>query len=317
MPDPKPIPPEISRPERRAVLLSLVIGVLLLIVKFAAYSVTRSNAVFSDALENIVNVLGAAFAFYAINLAHQGADKEHPYGFGKIEFFSAGLEGAMILLAAVVILGKVALSWYGGQTPDQEKLGIGLWLMALALVLNGIVGLFLWHTGKRHNSLTLQADGIHLLSDAFTSILVVGALIVVRITRWHWVDNAAALIAAAYIAYLGIGLIGKSTAGLMDRQDAGDQTLLRRILDMHIGPDGKEPQICSYHKVRHRHNGRYHWVDFHIMVPAWFDIERGHQIASSIEYEIEQSLGDANATAHVEPCADSRCTNCESKKVVV
>jgi cation diffusion facilitator family transporter len=317
MPDPKPIPPEISRPERRAVLLSLAIGILLLNVKFVAYSLTRSNVVFSDALENIVNVLGASFAFYAITLAHQGADKEHPYGFGKIEFFSAGLEGAMILLAAVVIIGKVALSWYGGQKPDEERLGIGLWLMAAALVLNGAVGLFLWQRGKRNDSLTLQADGLHLLSDALTSVLVLIALIIVRYTGWHWVDNAAALLAAAYIIYLGIGLIGKSTSGLMDRQDAGDQTLLRKILDSHIGPDGKEPQICSYHKVRHRHNGRYHWVDFHIMVPAWWDIEKGHQVASSIEYEIEQALGEANATAHVEPCVDTQCPHCESKKVAV
>jgi cation diffusion facilitator family transporter len=317
MPDPKPSPPEISRSERRAVLLSLAIGILLLNVKFVAYSLTRSNVILSDALENIANVLGASFAFYAITLAHRGADKEHPYGHGKIEFFAAGLEGAMILLAAVVIVGKVALSWRGAQSPDHQALGVALWLIASALVLNGVVGLFLWQRGRQHDSLTLQADGLHLLSDAVTSALVLGALFIERRTGWHWVDNAAALIAAAYIIYLGIRLIRRSTAGLMDRQDAGDQTLLRRILDSHIGPEGKEPQICSYHKVRHRHNGRYHWVDFHIMVPAWWDIEKGHQVASSIEYEIEQALGEANATAHVEPCVDMQCPHCESKKVAV
>ena len=165
--------------------------------------------------------------------------------------------------------------------------------------------------------MTLMADGIHLLTDAFTSVLVLVALAVVWLTGWRWVDSAAALIAAGYIAYLATGLIKESTAGLMDEQDAADQSLLRKILDSHLGPAGKEPLICSYHKVRHRHSGRWHWVDFHIMLPAWWDIERAHRTASSIEYEIECALGEANATAHVEPCAAADCANCEAAKQTV
>src|SRR5262249_15004820 len=102
----------------------------------------------------------------------------------------------------------------------------------------------------------------------------------------------------------------KSSAGLMDQQDADDELLLRKILDSHLAPAGKLPHICSYHKLRHRHSGRYHWVDFHIMIPAKQSIDEGHKIASAIEYEIEQALGEGNATAHVEPCVDEKCGEC-------
>lgn len=305
------------RAEMRAALLSLTLSLFLMVVKFAAYFLTHSTAIYSDAMENIVNVLGASFAVYSIHLAHRPADKEHPYGHGKIEFFSAGLEGGMIVLAAVLIVGKVATSWFYELRPDTKELGKAVVLMGIALLLNALAGLFLWTVGRRRKSLTLEADGIHLLSDAFTSVIVLIALLIIWKTGWHWVDGVAALVSAAYISYLGIGLVKQSTAGLMDEQDASDQTLLRKILDTHVGPNGKEPQICSYHKVRHRHSGRYHWVDFHIMVPAWWDIERGHRVASGIEYEIELSLGEGKATAHVEPCVAHDCPTCEAAKATI
>src|SRR5947209_3478807 len=120
------------------------------------------------------------------------------------------------------------------------------------------------------------------------------------------------MVVAVYIATIGITLVRQAAAGLMDRQDKQDQLLLQRILDSHLGPDGKLPRICSYHKLRHRHSGRYHWVDFHIMLPAGWDITRGHEVASAIEYEIEQALGEGNATAHIEPCPDSGCGYCRA-----
>lgn len=306
--------PQSSRAELRAALLSLGLSLVLLVVKFVAYFLTRSNAVFSDALENIVNVLGSGFAVYAIALAHRPADTDHPYGHGKIEFFSAGLEGGMILLAAVLIVGKVAVALYRHEAPNTAQLDIALILMTAALLLNGAVGLLLWQIGRRRGSLTLEADGTHLLSDAFTSVMVILALVIVRSTGRSWVDSAAALLAAAYIAYLGLRLLRRATAGLMDEQDLAEQDLLRKILDSHLGPGGKPPLICSYHKVRHRHSGRYHWVDFHIMMPAWWEIHRAHKVASSIEYEIELALGEGNATAHVEPCLDENCAHCRAEK---
>ena len=311
---PSALPAGPSRPELRAALASLVLSILLTGIKFFAYLITRSDAVFSDALENIVNIFTSGFALYSISLAHRPADQEHPYGHGKIEFLSAGLEGSMVLLASVLIVGKVALSYLRHSSPDITRLDLGLILMAGALFLNGGLGLFLWQIGRRLRSLTLEADGAHLLTDAIDSAVVLFALTLVHFTGWKWVDSAAALLVAVYIAILGLNLIKRSAAGLMDEQDAGDQQMLRGILDSHVGPTGKEPRICSYHKLRHRHSGRYHWVDFHIMVPSWWDIDKAHKVASAIEYEIELALKAANATAHVEPCADAQCAHCQASQ---
>jgi cation diffusion facilitator family transporter len=303
-----------ARVEMRAAAISLGVSIALVLVKFTAYFLTRSNAIFSDALENIVNVLGSGFALYSVILSHRPADKEHPYGHGKVEFFSAGLEGGMILLASILIVAKVVNSYFYPQRPVSEYLTTALIMMGAALAANGGLGLYLWQSGRRSGSLTLEANGMHLLTDAIDSMAVLVALIVVRLTGWQWVDGVAAILVAVYISYLSLGLLKRSASGLMDEQDAGDQKLLRRLLDNHMGPAGKEPRICSYHKLRHRHSGRYHWVDFHIVVPAWWNIDRGHQVASAIEYEIELALGEGNATAHVEPCVQEACGNCAGEK---
>lgn len=292
--------------ERVAASISLVVGVLLMSVKFIAYFLTGSAAIFSDALESIVNVLASGMAFWSLSVAHIPADEEHPYGHGKIEFMSAAFEGGMIVLAAVVITFKAFDTLLFRETP-VEGLGVGMALMALAMAVNGGVGLYLVATGRRRASLALEADGHHLLSDAITSIAALAALLVVTLTRAAWVDPAIAILIAVYIAWMGSKLIRRSAAGLMDKQDAGDERMLRTIIESHIGPSGKEPRICSYHKLRHRHSGRYHWVDFHIMVPAHLSIAEGHAIASAIEYELELALGEGNATAHIEPCPDQPC----------
>ena len=295
----------VPKSEAVAASLSLVVGIGLLTIKFIAYFLTGSAAIFSDALESIVNVAASAVAAYALVVAHSPADKEHPYGHGKIEFLSAHFEGGMIVLAAIAIAIKAIESLFHPQ--PVEQLGLGIILIAAAMAINGGVGFTLIRVGKRQGSITLEADGHHLMSDAVTSAAALLALAVVKIFKWPLADPIAALLIAAYIGWMGTLLLRRSSAGLMDRQDVEDEKLLRGILDAHIGPGGKEPKICSYHKLRHRHSGRYHWVDFHIMVPGRLDIDRGHAIASAIEYEIERALGEGNATAHIEPCEDRPC----------
>jgi cation diffusion facilitator family transporter len=292
-------------------VVSLVVGIALLAIKFTAYALTGSAAIFSDALESIVNVLASSVALYAIILAHRPADPDHPYGHGKIEFLSAGFEGGMMLLAAVVMVVRaIEVIWRG---PVIEQLDLGLLLIAAAMLINGLVGWYLVRLGRRSGSLVLEADGRHLFSDAVTSAGVLAALAIVRMTGWTYADPIAALAVAAYVVWVALGLLGRSSAGLMDRQDMEDERLLKNILDAHLGTDGRPPRICSYHKLRHRHSGRYHWVDFHIMVPAHWDIDRGHQVASALEYEIEQALHIGNATAHVEPCTDETCGPCTAE----
>jgi cation diffusion facilitator family transporter len=304
----------VPRDESRAALVALVAGSALMGVKFVAYFLTGSAVIFSDAVESIVNVAAAGFALYSIVLAHRPADASHPYGHGKVEFISAGFEGGMILVAAAVSAIKATDDLLRRRDLNAGRLEWGLALMGLALLVNGLLGFWLLRTGRRQGSLTLEADGHHLLTDAITSVVAITALGVVRLTGWRWADPVAALLVALYISRTGVRLIGHAVGGLMDRQDAGDEALLRRILDGHLAPAGKDPQICGYHKLRHRHSGRYHWVDFHITVPAGWSIDRGHKVASAIEYEIEQALVEGNATAHVEPCSDVACAACAGAK---
>lgn len=309
MEQPSPTKPDSdAHAERTAAGISLTVGIVLLITKFAAYVLTGSAAIFSDALESIVNVLASAFALYAIILAHAPADQEHPYGHGKVEFLSAGFEGGMILLAAVIIAARALEKLIHGAT--VEKIDYGLLLIALAMLVNGAVGFYLIRRGKRSGSITLEADGKHLLADAITSAVVLVALLLLWFTGKSWIDPVAALVVAVYIAWMAVGLLRRSAAGLMDEQDKSDDATIRRILDSHLAPNGKSPRICSYHKLRHRHSGRYHWVDFHIMVPADMKIDQAHQVASAIEYEIELALGEGNATAHIEPCKQADCPGC-------
>lgn len=295
--------------ETRAAMTSFVVAVALLGVKFVAYFLTGSAAIFSDAMESIVNVLASGVALYSLSLAHTPADPEHPYGHGKVEFMSAAFEGGMVLLAAIVIVFQTVANMIRGHL-EIEKIGTGFVLMVIATVVNGAVGAWLIALGKRRQSILLEADGKHLAADAITSITAIAALAIVQRTGWTYADSIAALIVAVYICWMAARLLRQSAAGLMDEQDLQDEALIKSILDSHLAPSGKAPHICSYHKLRHRHSGRYHWVDFHIMVPPDLDIRQGHETASAIEGEIERAIGEGDATAHVEPCADPKCPAC-------
>lgn len=304
----------VPRIEARAALISLAAAVALLTLKFVAYFLTNSSAIFSDALESTANVAAAGFALYALHMAHRPADHDHPYGHGKIEFLSAGFEGSMILTAALVAVLRAVDAILHRADLHIESLGLGLGILAIALVVNGIIGVWLVRVGRRSGSITLEADGRHLLSDAVTSVAAIAGLIVVTFTGWNYADPIAALVVAAYIGFTGAKLMKGAVGGLMDQQDEKDEKLLRSILNAHLGPSGHHPWICSYHKLRHRHSGRYHWVDFHLMMPAHWDIRRGHQVASAIEDEIEEALGIGNATAHIEPCNGPACAWCAAER---
>ncbi len=297
--------------EAWAVIVSLTVSIVLLLIKFAAYFVTGSAAIFSDAVESIANVLGATMAFYALVVAHSPADEEHPYGHGKIEFLSAMFEGGMVLMAAIFIVVRTFDAMWRGDLVQEQRLGVGLAMVVLALFVNGGVGFYLLRTGRKQDSMTLEADGKHLLSDALTSIAVLVGLGLVKLTGWVYFDPITALLLGVNIGWMALGLIRRSGGRLMDRQDMEDMQLLTEILERHVGPEGKEPRICAYHKLRHRHTGRFHWVDFHIQVPATWTIEHAHEVAGAIEGEMERALGDANATAHIEPYPDRDCPWCQ------
>lgn len=301
----------IPRGEARAMFLSVGIGITLLAIKFGAYLLTGSAAIFSDAMESIVNVLASLAALAALGYAHRPPDQGHPYGHGKAEFVSASFEGGMILVASAVIVIIAIEAWIRGVAP--HRLDLGLALVTVATLANGGVGLLLVRVGRRSGSITLEADGRHLLADAITSIAALAALLLVRLTGFGWIDPVIALLIGLYVARQGLALVKRGLAGLMDEQDADDERGLLALLQRHA--DGAEPAICGFHKLRHRHSGRYHWVDFHVQVPANWDVRRGHDVASAIEHEIEVFLGEGKATAHVEPCGQVDCPRCRPRRV--
>lgn len=292
----------IPRAEAKAAMVSLSVGISLLIVKYVAYYLTNSAAIFSDATESIANVLASSVALYSLVVAHRPANAQYPYGHGKIEFLSAWFEASLILAAGVFIVAKTIDAVLHNSYAEADVSMIGIGLMAMAMVANGAVGVYLIGVGRRTGSMTLVADGRHLLTDVWTSVGVLAALGAVRLTGMRWLDPLAAFGVALFIALSGMKLLRGASAGLMDKQDQEDERIIGHILDSHCGAEGKTPRICSYHKLRHRHSGRYHWVDFHIRLPEHVNVRQAHDVASAIEYEIESAIGEGNATAHVEPC---------------
>jgi cation diffusion facilitator family transporter len=285
--------------ERNVAVGALALSLVLTTVKFWAYAVTGSAAVFSDAVESIVNVLAGGFALYAVVMAHTPPDRDHPYGHGKIEFLSAAFEGGMIFLAGAVVAWRAFAELAAG--PEVTEAGRGAVLLAAASVGNLVGGLALLWVGRRRGSIALEADGKHLLSDVVTTAGVLLALWLVHLTGWKPLDPVCALGVSGYLFWTAYGLIRRASAGLMDEQDTADDRLLRKILESHVRGE-TPPRICSYHKVRHRHTGRMHWVDFHMQVPGETTTRDAHEMAGAIEGEIERALEEADATAHVEPC---------------
>jgi cation diffusion facilitator family transporter len=312
------IPADIRRLERRAALMAVTVGIALLVAKFIAYALTGSAAIFTDAAESIVNVLASLFAVWAIWYAQQPPDERHRYGHGNIEFVSALFEGGLILMAALVALARAAEALWRG--PELQRLGAGVAIVAGAGIINGLVGLLLLRTGRRTGSLTLEADGRHLLTDAMTSVILLATLGVIALGGWAWLDPIAAVVLAIYLGWEGLRLVRRGFLGLMDTSDPDDDALLSRVLEAHVGPSGREPRVCSFHALRHRHIGRDHWVEFHLVVPRVWDVARGHAAATAIEIELQEALGhsdpqtpgSARATAHVEPCPEPECTLCVS-----
>ncbi len=291
---------------KKAALCSLIIGVCLLVIKFIAYALTGSAAILSDAAESIVNVLTASFALYSIKVASKPADECHPYGHGKIEFFSAALEGGSIIVAAIWILYRALQELIMG--PVLHQLDIGLMLVAFAAAINSILGWHLIKTGKREKSLILEADGKHILTDVVTSVAVVIGLLIVYFTHWLIVDSIIAILVALNIIYAGLKLLRISASGMMDATSSEDDAFIRQLLTEPTFHD-----ICGYHKLRHRRSGNTHFVDFHLIFPKNFVIESAHAIATAVEAKIATSLGDASVMAHIEPCRKIGCPNCSRR----
>ncbi len=283
-----------------AMNLSLGIGLLMFVIKVGAYLLTGSAAILSDAAESVVHVVAVIFAAYSLRLSYRPADEDHLYGHAKISFFSAGFEGAMIIVAAIYIIYASIHKWLGGL--QLENLGAGTALTATAAAINGALGGYLVWLGRRQNSLILQANGKHVLTDCWTSIAVLVGLALVLITQWLPFDPICGIIMACNILWSGAGLMKSAFVGLMDEADTIVQAKLTAILDRETQQRGLE-----YHHLRHRNLGDAHWVEVHLLFPEGASLVDAHRTATDIEGVIEGSLEPrAYVTTHLECASDHK-----------
>jgi len=301
--------PSNSRRARAAARWAIVVGVVGFGLKLAGWLATGSDAVFSDALESIVNIVASIGAMLALVYAERPPDEEHPYGHGPIEFVSALFEGVLVAVAGLVVLTHCAESLYRGA-PSVDKLDLGLILVVLSALLNGVAGIALLRVGRATGSAALVGDGKHLLSDLWTTAAVIAGLIAVRVTGEAWIDTAVAISVGILLIVVGTRVAYGGLSSILGAQDAEDHRRIITVLDAHR--NGTEPRICSYASVRHRHQGRLHFVDMHLRVPRAMTVADSHEIASAIEREVLAAVGEGTATAHMEPCGDPACARCRA-----
>jgi cation diffusion facilitator family transporter len=286
------------RAARFAMRVSLIFGLAMLIGKTTIYFMTHSVAIFSDAAESVVHVIAVGFATFSLRLSTRSASPQFLYGYERITFFSAGFEGAMIVVAAIAILYESIRKWIGGL--QLEHLGAGAMLILLAGILNAGLGYYLLRIGRRSNSLILEADGKHVLTDSWTSFGVVGGLALVLLTHWKPFDPLVAMAVAANILWSGGRLVWTSAVGLMDYSDP---TAGRKIKD-------KLDAICSelaiqYHGVRFRTTGYRQIIEVHLLFPRLTSVSEAHRLATILEERLPTELGmPAEVTTHLESLED-------------
>lgn len=286
-------------------VVSLVVGTILLGVKYLAYRLTGSTAILSDALESVVNVVAAAFALGGIAFAGRPADRSHPYGHGKIEFFSAAFEGGLITFAAVLIIYQAVVGLVLGTVIQQ--LDVGVLIVLGAGFVNAALGWFLVRTGRRYQSLTLIADGQHVLSDFWTSLGVAVGLGLVRTTGVSAFDPLVAAIVGVNLGWMGFRLVRHAGGGLLDEEDS---SLLQKLVAS-IN-QSQAPGIIRVHYLRAIRSGRHTHVDAHLVVPEFWSVDAAHDASDDFERRIFEALPfDGEIVFHTDPCRRAYCSVCE------
>lgn len=283
----------------------LITGVLLMGLKFLAWILTNSNAILTDALESIINVVAGAAGLYSLYVASKPRDENHPYGHGKVEFVSAGFEGALIFIAGLLIIGKAGYNLLYPQT--LEELDTGILLVAISGAVNYVMGWGLERRGRHSRSLILEASGKHLKSDAYSSAGLLAGLGVLYFTGVQWLDNGIAIAFGLLILFTGFKLVRTSLAGIMDEVD---YQLIHNLVESMVGE--RRPNWIDVHNFRIIKYGSTLHVDCHLTVPFYFTVEQGHSeikhferlVAASSELPVELFI-------HADPCRPPKaCTIC-------
>lgn len=290
--------------QKKLILLSLIVGILLMLAKFTAYLITSSNSILTDAAESIVNILAGLFAFYSIYLAARPRDSNHPYGHGKVEFFSVFIEGSLIVVAGLLISFKSAYNlFYPHEISDLMD---GTLIIAIAGIINFGLGYYLVLQGKRLNSLTLYADGKHLQTDAYTSVGIVAGLILIYSTGLTYLDSILSILIGFYIIYSGYKLIRQSVSGLMDESDfdAADEVI-------HILNEHRKESWIDMHNLRTQRYGSDLHIDCHITLPYYFNLSKVHEEVSEVDKLVNHKLNsNIEFFIHADPCMPECCHYC-------
>ncbi len=278
--------------------LSIAAAIVTISLKYYAYHVTGSVGFLSDALESIVNLVAAVFALIMLNLSQRPADKRHMYGHSKAEYFSSAIEGALILIAAFSII-RTSIPRFFDPIP-LENINSGLFFSLLATLVNLGVGLTLINNGEKKNSLIVEADGRHLITDVWTSVGVIIGIILVKLTGWLILDPIIAIFVAFNIIYTGYKLISRSASGLMDATiPSKDLKKITKYLD-----SLKDEEI-EYHSLMTRVAGRRKFIFFHLLLPGDWTVKKGHDYADHIEATIVSMFeGPVTVDTHLEPVND-------------
>lgn len=288
----------------RAGMLSLVVGVLLFGGKLFAWWITGSAAALSDALESIINVVAAGGLVSSLVVAAWPADETHPYGHGKVEFFSAGVEGSFIALAALAIFWEAIRALLHG--PHVEHIDTGLLVLLGTALVNAGLGWHLVRVGRRHGSLALIADGRHVLTDVTTTAGVLAGLVAVRVTGLYVLDPLVAMAVAVNILLTGWRLVREAVGGLMDEADLPRLDLMVAALEAE-----RAPEWIDVHTLRGWRSGRVQHVDMHLTVPRYLDVERAHAFGEAVGKIVSHATGLPTETiVHFDPCRPRHCHDC-------
>jgi cation diffusion facilitator family transporter len=282
--------------------LSIAAACLTIGMKSAAYFLTGSVGLLSDALESLVNLAGAVMALAMLTIAARPADEDHAYGHTKAEYFSSGFEGALILVAAVMITVTAVRRLISPE--PLEQVGLGLVISIAASLVNLGVALVMLPAAKRYNSITLEADARHLLTDVWTSVGVIIGVALVAITGWLRLDPLVALVVAANIIWTGVRIIRKSIRGLMDIAiPVEEQDALRKVLEPY------EQTGVQFHALRTRQSASRRFISFHVLVPGEWSVHQGHQLLEHIEADIRNAIPEVTVFTHLESLEDPASWN--------
>jgi cation diffusion facilitator family transporter len=293
--------------KKKAAIISLSIGIGMFLAKMGAFLLTGSAAIFSDAAESVVHVLATSMALYSVVLSSKPADKSHLYGHGNIEFFSAGIEGFLIIVAAVFITVTAGINIVEGI--HLKKLDVGIIIVSIAGGVNLLLGSYLVRMGKKTNSLTLIADGKHVLTDSYTSIGVTIGIGLVMITGFQLLDPLFAIGVALNILFTGYKLIRQSIGGLMNETDKEILKIIVKLIT-----SGKKDYWIDIHQLRFWQSGDKIFIDFHLILPYYFTIQKSHTEEDEIYELLKKEFPNSQLKIHFDYCVPELCKFCNYQK---